>query len=176
MSRFEAYLDKFYPGMREGVHAQTLATISAGLKNGHITLASLINVAESLADQTEDAADVDEEAEEEAEEEEAQPSLVAAKEAAAEESGAGVEGTEEDGTEVEQRGENGCLMYQGLECGGPRRGTCKAEEKVCVCLGGWTGIRCENEWFLRRYSPYTGLSEGNEDCASTAVNYLNTCN
>lgn len=42
----------------------------------------------------------------------------------------------------EQRGENGCLMYNGEECNGERAGTCK--ERTCHCVGQWTGLRCQS--------------------------------
>lgn len=42
----------------------------------------------------------------------------------------------------EERGPNGCLMYNGEECNGERAGTCK--ERTCHCIGHWTGLRCQS--------------------------------
>jgi hypothetical protein len=207
-SRFEGYIDKFYPSLRAGPHHDKLRAIANGLRNGHITLSSLISIADDISLSQEDAetADDSDSFEEEMGDEDemdvadAEPShtqsFLSSSESsdsdsgeegsggeaeavqevahADEGSGAGAEGTEADSTETEQRGENGCLMHNGQECNGVRAGVC--DNGVCVCLGGWTGIRCQNEWAVRRYNPYTGLSEANNDCAGLSASYMNTCN
>lgn len=137
VSHFEAYIDKFYPEARRGKSAAVIERISEGLRKKDITLASLIQVAESIVLSTGVKA------------------------------GAAIE------PDQEQRGENGCLMYNGEECNGERAGTCKAQ--TCHCVGQWTGIRCQSDWSIKRFNPYTGLSEANEECAGDAADYMKGC-
>jgi len=72
-----------------------------------------------------------------------------------------------------QRGPNGCLMYNGEECNGERAGTCI--DRTCHCVGQWTGLRCQSDWSIKRFNPYTGLSEANEECAGQAADFMKGC-